>query len=352
MLDKGKCAFLILLDLSATFDTVDHTTLLEFLYKFVGLDGEALSILKSYLTDRTQGVLIDNVLSSLSELFFGVPQGSVLGPLIFCIYTLPLGAILRHHQIHYSIYADDTQLFLSFDSNCEDEALQAVTKCIEDIRTWMIDKKLKINDDKTEFLVLSSVRSKVNLDCALKIGQSTVLPSKTCKNLGVAFDQHLDMHSQISAICRGVVYHLKRIGSIRSLLPDAAAAQLVHSLVTARLDYCNSLLYNLPDSQLNRLQRVQNIAARIVSKCPKFCHMTPILQDLHWLPVKARIIFKILLLTYRSLHGTAPEYLSELVSPYSPSCSLRPEYKHLLVVPKVRLKTLDQQSFSFGAATE
>ena len=92
-----------------------------------------LSILKSYLTDRTQGVLIDNVLSSLSELFFGVPQGSVLGPLIFCIYTLPLGAILRHHQIHYSIYADDTQLFLSFDSNCADEALHAVTKYIEDI---------------------------------------------------------------------------------------------------------------------------------------------------------------------------------------------------------------------------
>ena len=120
-IDKGRGVFLILLDLSAAFDTVDHTILLSFLKDYIGLDGPALKLFETYLTNRTQCVSIKGVLSELSELAYGVPQGSVLGPIAFCIYTIPLGAILRHYKIQYHIYADDTQLYFSFDLDSHDE---------------------------------------------------------------------------------------------------------------------------------------------------------------------------------------------------------------------------------------
>ena len=147
--------FRALLDLSAAFDTVDHAILLAFLKDFVGLSGKALDILQSYLSCRTQQVSIKNILSNVSELLFGVPQGSVLGPLIFCIYTLPLCTILRHHDIRYYIYADDTQLYCSFNASSATESLEKIINGIQDIRSWMIRNKLKINDDKTEFLIIS-----------------------------------------------------------------------------------------------------------------------------------------------------------------------------------------------------
>lgn len=147
-------------------------------------------------------------------------------------------------------------------------------------------------------------------------------------------------------------YSIPPIGAILHLITQEAAAQLVHSLVTSRLDYCNSLLYGLPDSLLSRLQRVQNVAARIVTRANKFSHMKPILRDLHWLPVKYRLVFKILLLTFRALNGSAPAYLTELVTPYQQSRSLRSGSQMLLAIPKTRLKTYGQRSFAHAAAFE
>ena len=158
-IDKGRGVFLILLDLLAAFDTVDHTILLSFLKDYIGLDGPALKLFQTYLTNRTQCVSIKGVLSELSELACGAPQGYVLGPIAFCIYTIPLGVILRHYKIQYHIYADDTQLYFSFDLDSHDEVLTTISTCISDIRTWMIQNKLKINDDKTEFLLITSSRA-------------------------------------------------------------------------------------------------------------------------------------------------------------------------------------------------
>ncbi len=125
------------------------------------------------------------------------------------------------------------------------------------------------------------------------------------------------------SICRSTHFHLRNIGTIRSLLTDTAAAQLIHALVTSRLDYCNSLLYGLPGTQKDRLQRVQNIAIRIVCRAPKQSHVTDLMEEAHWLPIDQRITFKILLLTYRALNDLAPEYLRELVIPYCPERDLR-----------------------------
>ena len=125
----------------------------------------------------------------------------------------------------------------------------------------------------------------------------------------------LELHVLHHYICKSAFFHLSNIGSIRNMLTDDACSQLINSLVTVRYDYCNSLLYGMTDSTLFRLQKVLNTAARILKKNPKFSHITDILKDLHWLPIRQRITFKILLLTYQAYHNTAPDYLCELITP-------------------------------------
>ena len=352
--DKGHGVCLILLDLSAAFDTVDHTILLTFLEQHIGLEGPPLDTFKSYLTHRTQCVSINGVLSELNELMYGVPQGSVLGPLAFCIYTLPLGAILKHYEIDYHIYADDTQLYCSFDIHSINDVIGSLSTCISDIRSWMIRNKLKINDDKTEFLLITSTHSELSKDITISIGQSEISPSTSCKSLGVMLDNHMVMDAQIQSVCKSTLFHIRNISAIRHLIPQSAAAALVHSLVTSRLDYCNSLLYGVPACKLEQLQRVQNIAARVVTltRCSPENHITPVLKSLHWLPVKIRIVFKVLLLTYKCVSSLAPEYLCNLVTKQQYARPLRSEKLEHLKVPETRLKTYGDRSFQYAAAVE
>ena len=352
--DKGHGVCLILLDLSAAFDTVDHTILLTFLEQHIGLEGPPLDTFKSYLTHRTQCVSINGVLSELNELMYGVPQGSVLGPLAFCIYTLPLGAILKHYEIDYHIYADDTQLYCSFDIHSINDVIGSLSTCISDIRSWMIRNKLKINDDKTEFLLITSTHSKLSKDITISIGQSEISPSTSCKSLGVMLDNHMVMDAQIQSVCKSTLFHVRNISAIRHLIPQSAAAALVHSLVTSRLDYCNSLLYGVPACKLDQLQRIQNIAARVVTltRCSPENHITPVLKSLHWLPVKIRIVFKVLLLTYKCVSSLAPEYLCNLVTKQQYARPLRSEKLEHLKVPETRLKTYGDRSFQYAAAVE
>lgn len=350
--DKGLGVCLILLDLSAAFDTVDHSILLTFLEEHVGIGGEALGLLKSYLSGRTQCVSVNGVLSELSELAYGVPQGSVLGPIEFCMYTIPLGAILNHYKINYHIYADDTQIYCSFNLNSMDEVLSTVSACIADIRAWMIINKLKINDDKTEFLLITSPHAKISRDIQISIGQYNISPSSSCKSLGVMFDQHLTMETQIKSICRSAHFHIRNINAIRHLLPSTAAAHLMHSLVTSRLDYCNALLHRVPDCRIKPLQRVQNIAARVVMRCSKTDDINAVLKSLHWLPVKERILFKILLLVYKCKKNLAPDYLCSLCVPYKQDFNSRRNHLEMLVVPKSRLKSYGDRSFSVAGAEE
>ena len=350
-IDKKSGVFLALIDLSAAFDTVDHSILLSFLHDTIGIRGSALNWFKSYLSGRTHCVSIDNIMSELIEMLFGVPQGSVLGPFKFCIYTLPIGAIIRFHGLSYHIYADDTQVYLAFEVDDPQQALEKLNACLSDIRTWMIKNKLKINDDKTEFLIIASTNghSKISRDNKLKVGTALIPPSSSARNLGVIFDDHMNMEDHVTNICRSAHFHLRNIGAIRNFLTDDAAAQLVHSFITSRIDYCNSLLIGLPDTQIKRLQRIQNNAARIVSKVKKYDHISPVLHQLHWLPVNQRIVFKTLLLTYRILNGMAPEYLKDLLTLYKPPRSLRSAEQHQLVVPRTKTKTYGDRCFSVVA---
>ena len=157
------------------------------------------------------------------------------------------------------------------------------------------------------------------------------------------------MASNVNNTVKTANYHLKNVGRVRQLLTIETAKQVIQSLVISRLDYCNSLLAGTPTSLIEKLQHVQNKAARIITKTRKHDHITPVLKDLHWLPVRCRINFKILLLVFKALRGKAPVYITNLLTPYQPSRSLRSGDKGLLVQPRARRHTYGDRAFSVYA---
>ena len=209
----------------AAFDTIDHDNIFCILEKYVGIRGNALKLIKSYFSNRTQRVQIDDVLSEFANIICGVPQGSVLGPLKFCLYLLPMSAIFKYH-----------------------------------------------------------------------------------------------------------------------------------ALISCRLDYCNSLLYNVPTHKTDRLQRLQNQCARILTKSPRREHITPVLKTLHWLKIQDRFTYKILMLTYKSYYNIAPTYLCELISRRENSVNTRlGSDQHQIIMPPISkdcLNTFLERSFIYAAPCE
>ena len=338
------------MDLSAAFDTIDHEKLLHLLETSFGITGSALTWFKSYLSDRSQKVVIEGVESDPFVLIFGVPQGSVLGPILFTVYTTPLGKIIRSHGLCFHLYADDTQLYIAIKPTCNisvTEAIEKVESCVREIKLWMEMNMLKLNEGKTELLVITSNNRAASMsNVTIKLGESDIKPSSTIRNLGVIFDSTFNMNYHVSSICKNAFWQIHQIGHIRKYLDTSTTEILINTLVTSKFDYCNSLLCGISDKNIKRLQRVQNACARLVTKKRKYDHVSPILKDLHWLPIDKRIEFKILLLTYKCLNGLAPEYLSELLSSYTPNFNLRSGSEYKLNIPKTRLKTYGDRAFS------
>jgi hypothetical protein len=348
-LDKGSATVLIMLDLSAAFDTIDHQTLLKRFERVFGISGHALEWVSSYLCDRYQVVAIDSELSKPVLLQHGVPQGSVLGPKKYTMYTKPLGDLIQRYGLHYHFYADDTQLYVSFKPNNDiekNEALELIEKCLTDIESWMHKNMLKLNADKTEvMLFLSKHNAKVMEDVSVNVGDSAITSTSSVKNLGVIFDANMNMEQQVNNVCRSGYYQLRNIGHIRRYLTNHATKSLVNDLVSSRLDYCNVLLCGLPQTILNKLQRVQNTAAPIVTRTSRRSHITPVLKELHWLPVKHRVQFKILMHTYKALNGKAPKYISDMLSVYQPRRALRSMDSLSLVVPRAKTATYGNRQY-------
>ena len=198
----------------------------------------------------------------------------------------------------------------------EDEAaLNAMRNCIHDLKNWMIEDRLMLNGDKTELMLIGTRQQlqKVNLN-DITAGDTVVEAKSVVRNLGSWFERNLDMSSLISKQCASAFYHLHNISRIRRFLSTDTTKALVHAFVTSRVDYCNSLLYGFPASHLNKVQSVLNAAARHVCRAPRYCRITPLLYELHWLPVRQCISFKTPLFLFKAIHEFAPTYLRKVVS--------------------------------------
>ncbi len=263
-----------------------------------------------------------------------------------CCGLFPLGLHnLQAHGFSYHCYADDTQLYLSFQPDDPTVAAR-ISGCLADNSAWMKEHHLQLNLAKTELLVVPATPT-LQHDFSIQLGTSIITPSTSVRNLGVIFDDQLTFKEHIAKTARSCRFALHNIRKIRPFLTEHAAQLLVQALVVSRLDYCNALLAGLPSNTIKPLQMIQNAAARLVFNEPKRTHVTPLFISLHWLPVAARIKFKTLMLAYRTTTGSAPSYFHSLLRIYIPSRSLRSASERRLVVPSQRGSKSLSRTFSF-----
>ncbi len=210
---------------------------------------------------------------------------------------------------------------------------------------------LKLNDDKTEMLVIGSRYHPPPHFTPLHIGDAEIVGSASARNIGVIFDVKMTQHQHVNAVTSQAFNQIRKLGKVRKYLTKPSTKTMVHAYVTSRLDYCNSLLFGLPwKNCIEKLQYAQNTAAKLVLKKRKRDHISDDLEnDLHWLPVRYRIIFKILVMTFKALHNLAPGYISDLIHQHAPNRRLRSGDLMLLVVSNPNLKTYGARAFSYAA---
>ena len=260
---------------------------------------------------------------------------SALPPIHF--RSSDIGSIASKHHINSHSFADDTQLYLS--GNTKDTQLlqSSIVACINEITKWCATNKLKLNPNKTEFLWSATSRRQNQLDHnPIDLSDGEIRPRKAVRDLGVMIDTQLSFAQHVNSIACKCYAELRRITSFRRSLPTDAARTLVNSLVVTKIDYCNCLLAGTPANLTDKLQSVMNAAAGLyaVSKSTTTSQAT---WELHWLRVPQRVTFKLCLLTYKSLHGCAPDHLKELCNPVArsePRRRLRSAAVGDLIIPR------------------
>ena len=306
--DENKCTVIVFLDLSAAFDTIDQEKLLEILSEEIGISGTALKWFRSFMTGRTQKVRINNEYSESLDVKFGTPQGSVLGPEMFSLYVRNQPKVFEKCNFSSSSFADDSNGRKTFAITFQYDVLKNdVRNCLEEITKWMNIMFLKINPDKTEILLLfpKSMENEVIIRGTIIDDKHCIRFSDSVKNVGVWVDKNLNLTHHVNQVVSHCYKILKDIGRIRSVLSQKHTEIIVHSVISNRMDYCNSLFHKIDKSNIEKLQKVQNSAARLIVRKRKRESISATIKELHWLRVESRIIFKILLLVYKSINGTS-----------------------------------------------
>ena len=330
---ESKATVVLLLDLSAAFDTVDHCKLLNILRNELGITGTAWKWFSSFLTGRCQTIKVGNEESYEIVIKFGVPQGSVLGPVLFNIYIRSLYSTA--HDLNFSIqgYADDHQLYKSFKPNEEPTILiNDVPKCFQEINDWMKKHYLQLNAGKTEILVFGTqlVLQQLSIGGVFVNSETCVRLSPVAKNLGFRLDSQLNFGEQIKQLKTSCFLKLRDLAKMKTFLTTKQMGTLTQAIVISSLDYCNALYYGCSQASIAQLQNIQNRACRLVFGLKKRDSVEEKLKSLHWLKVKERIEFKLCLLIFKAVNGVAPAYLCDLVT-FVSSSSRRTSSLHLPV---------------------
>lgn len=247
------------------------------------------------------------------------------------------------------MYADDTQLYMSTFPGDQSLMLKTMEECVYDVKSWMNDNKLKMNEEKTEVMLCDPKGKCESISNYICIENEQVQFTEKARNLGIIFDNKLSMDHHLKYLSSILFCELRRIGQMAPFLNETSLKTLMSAFILSRMDYCNSLFVNLSDESLNKLQRFQNRAAKLVFRKKKHDHVSPLLIKLHWLPVKERVSYKIALLCHKCIHEKAPSYLINLINIYTPSRSLRSSNKCLLEIPTKGSAKLASRSFAHAA---
>ena len=352
--DAGSITLLGLLDLSAAFDTVDHRILLDRLGHDYGIGGLAIQWIESYLTGRSQFVRFNGVTSRTVPVTSGVPQGSVLGPILFISYSAAVIAIVQHHGFKVHAFADDLQIYGSTAQSGAADLMARMSNCVESVASWMSSNRLRLNPSKTELIWLGTSRRLQH--CAgltMSVCGADVRPVECVRDLGVLIDSNMTLLNHVNNVAGICFYQLRQLRIIRRSLTTEAAHSLVRALIHTRVDYCNGLLAAGPKYLHEKLQCVLRAAARLVLQLPHRASVSDIMRrQLHWLEMPDRIRFKLCTLVFRCLHGLAPRYLSDLCTPATVHTHLRSSVtlERSLLVPRTKTKTIGPRGFYFASS--
>ena len=315
---KGRDVALILLDQSAAFDTVNHAKLIRKLQIMFKIQGKCLQLIESYLTNRTFSIKIDDYFSSARPLLYGVPQGSLLGPLFYILYTADMEPIFAKYNLNFHCYADDTQILLNFSNEDMNEMEIKLSNCLEDIKVYMGENSLMLNENKTIVKVFWAKKPNVSINKIL-----TYNITSSVRILGATIGENFKLNDFISKKVQISNMHLRNLYNVRACLNYDTRKLLITNLILSTLDYCNILLINCNKKELRPLKLIMNRCIRFVYNIKFRQHVSPFYKKIHFLPIRKRIQFKACLLAHKIFYRSAPEYLNQEFHPYVPQLEMQ-----------------------------
>ena len=330
-IDKKKVSLLLLLDLSKAFDSVSHRILIDKCKK-LNVDPRWF---QSYLSNRCQSVRIDNVTSTPREILYGVPQGSILGSILFIIFVNDMSEFIKDCLL--MLYADDTQLLLTGTISNLKDLIKRAEDTLKAAKNYFQRNGLTVNEAKTQCIFVGSRQyiSRIPEDIIVKFNDNDLTPSKCVKNLGVYMDQYLSFDTHIDEMAKKVTGILFYINRIKDRFETSTRIILVQSLVLSALNYCSNIWGMSNKTQIERVQRLQNFAAKVaIGGARKYDHVSPIFDKLEWLRMDKKLHFDICILIFKVQRSLIPEWLFLLPTVIQARQEMRTRQCNDLVIPR------------------